>query len=326
LTPDIDVNEAFISMVMDLPFSERLVSILRSSAAKDSAYLSAVSAYQDSWPAQFRDMMGQYWSSRHEFHVDDGLLFFGQKVVIPLDARPAFLEALHRGHVGVTTMLKRAQSLWWPGLATDCRNFVARCTTCQLTAVRQPKEPMISHEVPPAPGLVLSSDYAEFRGKSFVIVVDQFSGMAEHFVVSDKTPKELVRCFLLYFARNGIPRKIVYDAQGSFVSHEFLQFCDRLGIKCVYCTPEHHQGNGLAESGVKRFKKWLSCARSDVDLALCMLQWAQTPIAPGRPSPAQMHFGRNLRDDLHDRVEPSVFSWSEIKDWKEASKERVANS
>jgi hypothetical protein len=185
---------------------------------------------------------------------------------------------------------------------------------------------MLSHEVPPAPGLVLSSDYAEFRGKSYVIIVDQFSGMAEHFAVANKSPRELIRCFLLYIARNGVPTRIVYDAQGSYVSHEFLQFCDQLGIKCVYCSPEHHQGNGLAESGVKRFKKWLSCSSSNLDLALCMLQWAQTPMAPGRPSPAQIHYGRNLRDDLHNRVEPAVFSWSELKQWKEASNDRVAQT
>lgn len=55
-----------------------------------------------------------------------------------------------------------------------------------------------------------------------------------------------------------------------------------------------------------------------------MLQWAQTPIAPGRPSPAQIHFGRNLRDDLHNRVEQSAVAWEEIKQWKEASREAVA--
>jgi hypothetical protein len=95
-------------------------------------------------------------------------------------------------------------------------------------------------------------------------------------------------------------------------------------IHCVHCTPEHHQSNGLAESAVKRFKKWLKCSKSDGELALAMLQWAQTPIAAGRPSPAQIHFGRNLRDDLHARVEPSVVEWQELKQWKQAQREEAA--
>jgi hypothetical protein len=128
LTPDIDVREAFISTLLDLPFSARLISLLRAGASTDSAYAAAVSAYQNSWPANSRDEIGQYWSSRYEFHVDDGLLFFGQKVVVPVDARPAFLEALHRGHVGVSTMLRRAHSLWWPGLANDCKTTVQGCS------------------------------------------------------------------------------------------------------------------------------------------------------------------------------------------------------
>ncbi len=185
---------------------------------------------------------------------------------------------------------------------------------------------MLSHEIPSSPGVVLSADYAEFQCKSYVIVVDQFSIMAEHFAVSDKTPRELVRCFLAYCARNGFPRLLVYDVQGSFVSYEFQSFCDRWGIKHVHCTPEHHQGNGLAESAVKRFKKWLACSKSDEDLCVSMLQWAQTPIAPGRPSPAQIHFGRNLHDELHNRVEQSSVPWQELKLWKEAAREVVAQT
>ncbi len=326
LTPDIDVREAFILMLVDLPFSERLISLLRSGATADSSYAAAVSGYHQSWPSSQREAIGQYWSSRHDFHVDDGLLFFGQKVVVPMDARPAFLEALHRGHVGVSTMLRRAQSLWWPGMAGDCKDTVQGCVTCQINAPRQTREPMIFHEIPSAPGVVVSSDYAEFRGKSFVIIVDQFLGMAEHFAVADKTPRELIRCFLQFIARNGVPRLVVYDAQGSFISREFQQFCDRMNIKQVYCTPEHHQSNGLAESGVKRFKKWLASAKTDQELSLFMLQWAQTQLAPGRPSPAQIHFGRNLRDELHDRVEQAPVSWSDLKQWKEASREAVAQS
>jgi hypothetical protein len=131
LTPDIDVNDAFVSVLLDLPISERLNEILRTNVANDPEYVAAVSAYQFSWPSSRRVEVGQYWSSRHDLHTDDGLLFFGQKVVIPKQARPAFLEALHRGHVGVTTMIRRAQHVWWPGLAQDCRSFVSRCvTTC----------------------------------------------------------------------------------------------------------------------------------------------------------------------------------------------------
>jgi hypothetical protein len=108
------------------------------------------------------------------------------------------------------------------------------------------------------------------------------------------------------------------------MSSEFQQFCAKWSIKIVHCTPEHHQSNGLAESAVKRFKKWLSVSSSNGELAMAMLQWAQTPIASGRPSPAQIHFGRNLRDELHARVEPSLVEWQDLKQWKEARLEEVA--
>jgi hypothetical protein len=324
LTPDIDVRDAYISVLRELPISDRLLQLVRMSAVNDEEYRAAVQAYQGGWPSAAQKNMSSYWSSRSDMHVDDGLLYFDQKLVIPVQARQEFLAALHRGHTGVSAMIRRAKFVWWPGITKDCKAFVVRCSTCQLNAPRQCREPMMSHEIPTAPGVAVSSDYAEYLGKSYVIVADQFSGWAEHLPIADKTPRELIRCFLTFMARNGIPRVLLCDAQGSFMSQEFQDFCAKWSIHCVHCTPEHHQSNGLAESAVKRFKKWLRCSKSDGELTLAMLQWAQTPIAAGRPSPAQIHFGRNLRDDLHARVEPSKVEWQEIKQWKQAQREEAA--
>ncbi len=112
----------------------------------------------------------------------------------------------------------------------------------------------------------------------------------------------------------------MYDAQGAYVSQEFADFCAQWAIKGIFCSPEHHQSNGLAESAVKRFKKWLSRSTSDQDLALAILSWVQTPIAIGRPSPAQLHMGRNLRDDLNAQVVQYQHAWEDVREWRQASK------
>ena len=54
-----------------------------------------------------------------------------------------------------------------------------------------------------------------------------------------------------------------------------------------------------------------------------LLAWHQTPIAPGRPSPAQIHLGRNLRDDLHWDVHQSKIDWGEVRRWKEKKNEKA---
>ena len=43
----------------------------------------------------------QYWSVGEELSVDDGLLLFGRRIVIPRPARQELIEKLHAAHQGL---------------------------------------------------------------------------------------------------------------------------------------------------------------------------------------------------------------------------------
>ncbi len=74
------------------------------------------------------------------------------------------MRALHRGHVGITAMKKRATTIWWPGMAKEIQECMQSCHTCQLQSDKQQKETMISFEIPSAPGLVVASDFFKLGG------------------------------------------------------------------------------------------------------------------------------------------------------------------
>jgi hypothetical protein len=69
---------------------------------------------------------------------------------------------------------------------------------------------------------------------------------------------------------------------------------------------------------VKKIKHLFKGAKNEDELANAFLAMNQTPIAAGRPSPAEIHFGRNLRDELHVRVEQSCADWTDVTAWKKA--------
>jgi hypothetical protein len=71
---------------------------------------------------------------------------------------------------------------------------------------------------------------------------------------------------------------------------------------------------------VKKIKRAIRGAESEDDLVRAILAINQTPIAQGRPSPAQLHLGRNIRDELNERVYPLLTDWQELKQWKEQKK------
>jgi hypothetical protein len=73
-------------------------------------------------------------------------------------------------------MLRRAQgNVFWPGLQKDVQQIRDRCSHCQENLPQQQKQPMLSIDVPSAPGLAIASDYFQTAGKEYVLFVDVFS-------------------------------------------------------------------------------------------------------------------------------------------------------
>jgi hypothetical protein len=189
-------------------------------------------------------------------------------------------------------------------------------------AAAQAREPMLSHEVPEAPGLTLHADYLEFGGNEYLITVDGFSGWTELASTASRRPRELMRVLRLYMARHGVPRRFHADQGSTFESAEFKEFCAKWGIQFTDNSPKHSQGNAIAEAHVKKVKHILSTVETDDELARALLALMQTPVTIGGPSPAQLHYGRNLRNNLHPRVEKNEGSWEGHVAWKHSKAEK----
>jgi hypothetical protein len=183
---------------------------------------------------------------------------------------------------------------------------------------------MMSVDVPTAPGLAIASDYFQAEGKEFVLFVDLFSSWTEYFKVNSRRPSTLIEKLRQFMKRNRVPRVLYSDKGSAYDSLEFQTFCKEWGIKLITCSGEYPQGNGTAEAAVKRVKKWLSGASNKDELSKAILAWHQTPIVEGRPTPAQIHLGRNVRDELSTKVEPCTIPWGEVRQWRSAQKERNA--
>ena len=61
-----------------------------------------------------------YWTVRHELTVQDGLLLFGTRIVIPQSLQREMFERIHEGHKGIVKCRALArQSIWWPRLSSE---------------------------------------------------------------------------------------------------------------------------------------------------------------------------------------------------------------
>ncbi len=316
---DINLDEAFVSMLANVELGKDLVSVCERAAKNDESYAAVKVAYANDWPSGSKPLVGEYWSNRDELTVENDFVFFRGRLVVPRAARNEVLRFLHAGHVGMTAMMKRAETTaWWPGMKNDVKRTVEKCGECQGERPAQRREPMLSFDVPTTPGIVVHGDYLEFGTNEYVILVDGFSGWTELHAMRNRRPSELMRVMRLYMIRNGVPQLFHADQGSAFEAREFQEFCEKWGIKFSDNSPKYPRGNGIAEAHVKKAKHILATAADDDELAMALLAMMQTPVAMGSPSPAQLHMGRNMRDALHPQVNKEERGWEEHRRWKEA--------
>ncbi len=320
---ELEAETVFVSELQYVALSDELRQKLHEECETDSEYQATREAYAKGWPEEMKEQCRQYWSDKTDIYEEQGLLFYHGRPVVPDGARERFLESIHRGHVGIQTGCRRAQRVWWPGINKDVKRFVQTCHTCQASADNQRREPMQSYEIPSAPGLVIGSDFFDCGNDQYVIFVDLFSTWIEFFKVGTKDAKSLKKALRVYISRNGVPRVFTSDQGAAFTSQEFQIFCDKFGIKRMDGSAKHERGNAHAEAAVKKIKKLLTRCKDEDELVKAILAWHQTEVAPGRPSPAQIHLGRNLRDDLNWNVEQAQVQWEDVRKWRTARNEKA---
>ena len=92
----------------------------------------------------------QYWQVRHNLTIDDELVVYGCRLLIPRQMRREILNQLHEAHQGMVRTKQRARlTIYWPGLDNDIDNMVSQCKECQAHLPSHPREPLISKRAIP---------------------------------------------------------------------------------------------------------------------------------------------------------------------------------
>ena len=119
------------------------------------------------WPDHIGSVQADlrpYWHVRDEIHEAEGLLFLGDRLIIPITMRPEMLRLAHESHLGMDKCKSRAREVWyWPNMNDDIEAVVAGCATCQKYRPSNQREPLISHPIPDRPWQNVSMDIMTFR-------------------------------------------------------------------------------------------------------------------------------------------------------------------
>ena len=340
-------NEELIvsSIAADMhQFSAVTWDMVHSESAKDPAICMLAKCVKDGFPSKKCEMspeISEFWEYRHGLSLSDVVVLYNDRIVVPAKLRAKVLVNLHSAHQGITGMSLRALSaIFWPGITSDIDASRNRCRTCHQNAPTQPRLPPKQPELPTAPFEQVCADFFKLSGHYYLVLVDRLSGWPEVVQIKQGTSfagaKSLCRALRGFFATFGVPEEIATDGGPEFVAQETKDFYMRWGVKHRLSSAYHPQSNGRAELAVKSIKRLLeknvtNTGDLNTDEVVCaLLQFRNTPDRDCNLSPAQVLFGRQLRDGIPQlKRSVMIFQNNQILDewhdhWK--SKENALRS
>ena len=297
-------------------------------AQKDAILSVLYMAVLNGFQGQFSGI-SQYLRYRDSLFVQDGVVMFQDRVVVPHSLRSAVLDSLHSAHQGVSAMQINAQSIvFWPGMTKDIADRRSQCRECNRNAPSQAATPSEPANPPSCPFEQIFADYFDFGGYHYLVAGDRLSGFTEIFSTrtgsSNSGAKGLVKCLRQWFRTFGVPRQISSDAGPEFRADLTAEFLKTWGVAHRVSSAYHAQSNGRAEVAVKAVKRLMRSnlgpsGTLNTDRFLrAMLRFRNTPDPDCRISPAEIVFGRPLRDNLlfTDYLSRAQYSkrWQEV--WK----------
>ena len=94
----------------------------------------------------------------------------------------------------------------------------------------------------------------------YLCIVDYHSKSPIIKKTEDLSADSLIPICKVIFAEYGLPKKIMLDSGGNFISGKFKMFCKSLNIEQAFLSSYQHQSNGQVEACIKFIKCTLKIA------------------------------------------------------------------
>lgn len=289
---DEDTDRLVKKITEDLPVTSTLV---RKCTSRDKVLSQVIRFVQNGWPSKQNlvpEEIRPYFLHREELHVEEGIVLWGLRVVIPVNLQKQVLSQLHETHPGMVRMKSLArQHVWWPHIDKQIEDCVKSCMDCCIHQDNPAVAPLHPWSFPDRPWQRLHIDLAgPFLKNMWLVVVDAHSKWPEVFNLGNNTSSHAIIVRIREtITRFGIPETIVSDNGPQFTSAEFQKFCRSNGIRHTTSSPYHPRSNGEAERFVKTFKQSLQKSKEDPNCALAsfLLHYRVTPHSTTGVSPAE---------------------------------------
>ena len=213
---------------------------------------------------------GQLKKMTTHLELRNGLLYFGERLVVPKNTQTKILSEVHTaGHFGkARTLQLLKRSFFWKGMARSVNVFCNDCITCQRAkpsnSPRQPMEVFDTSGI--GPGDLIAMDIATLpwsdeNYRYFLCIVDVFTRYIEAIPLKHQKACSIVKEFEngWVFRGHGVPKGILTDQAHNVDGTEVREMCEKFGIEKRHTSPYHPQADGLAERSIGLVKQVARC-------------------------------------------------------------------
>lgn len=101
---------------------------------KDKVIKKVLNYLESGWPTKKNLMEDEtpFFGKREELGLEEGLLMWMNRLVIPKSLRGAVLQKLHEGHPGIEATKSLAKlTVWWPKINFETEKLIKNLEVCQ---------------------------------------------------------------------------------------------------------------------------------------------------------------------------------------------------
>ena len=209
-------------------------------------------------------LRAQAQDSEGDFTLEEGLLLYTGRLVIPLGDQNLTTELIKEAHTQVSTAhpgrdktyyLLRPR-YYWKNMLSDVERYIRNCNVCRRNHVPRDKTPGLLHPlpVPQRPWQHLTMDFKsaprDQKGyDNIFVVMDRLTKQSISLPCQKEvTAEDMARLFIRHvYCYYGPPDSIVSDRGPQFVSRFWKEFCRILGVQVRLSTADHPQTDGQTE-------------------------------------------------------------------------------
>lgn len=188
-------------------------------------------------------------------------------VTPPLTVSTDMWHELHFGHVGIKTILHRAQT--WGVCITRgaAKQKILCCRVCQ--SCKDVKRSTLGKKwlLADRPNHCMSADFIGPIGtkpKRFILlVIDHFTRYILGAVTLNASGQDVINILSKWEAQFGIPQIFFTDKGGAFRSHLVLKWLEERHIKVVNAVSYDHRSNGMIERANRSVQQILRCLHQE---------------------------------------------------------------